>query len=407
MSSLLCKAVIADLSPVRLFEQGVPTVKKFKASSTLDSQIEIFKKLVLADEFMQRNDVAEKFKNTNSRMYAAYKQIDDINCPGEEKPRDNYASRYSSWMENLLKTQSESVSSGLSGKAKTIAFQLQKGHFPELKNDFESFTRAHPTSTIGFKVDKLVDWGDSALDLKIDKRAAACPSPSQSGQPPKTSGPVEGNSNSGGGPTPTNGPNVPKSTPAPQTTSCVYGSESGQSPSCACGEYGEEERAPLTGNFDDFHSSCIYPISAMPTSIFTDPKIESTNAAIASAITKHGKELASSSSVSAASSASAAASAVPTCFFGGQDKFFDNYELTNFPESKVSWMQARLQIHCWYAVSDFAHETCNMGVCRFKFSVLIPHDTPVGCVEEAATDVIGYGLMNDCQHPPDGAKPPF
>lgn len=401
------------------WSDGVPGI--VAAKDTLDDQIIRFKKHVLAAEAMQMDDVAGQFKNTNERMYEAYKQIDANACAGDpqDKPNDSYASRYSSWMQNYLTTVGNQVSSGISKVAQaSIIPQLKQEGNEAASKDFDAFTKAHPTGNLNFNVGKLVDWSGGA-DIKINKRAAACQLSSSKSQPASTTSGTKSTSGSKSTASET-GKSASKtdtittkaktsSAATAKVTTCIYdGGGPDASPHCVCDDV---DKPPITGSFKDYQSSCIF--TTTPKGVFTDPVVASNNAAEESSISvaEVSAESASKASVASKSSASVeqaskvseqAANATPTCECTTHEGLEYGFDISNFPQVQFGdgdALKKALSDHCLANIEDYddswqTNTGCDdKGLCTVTFTVMY---SPNGCVEKAVADVRGKDDMPGC-----------
>ena len=81
-----------------------PRADGSKIDVTPSMWISVLNSMGLAHKILHTDEVAAKFSITNARVYGGMQQIEGINgdC-GPPKPQ--YATKYSSWMEEYLKTQ--------------------------------------------------------------------------------------------------------------------------------------------------------------------------------------------------------------------------------------------------------------------------------------------------------------
>lgn len=247
-----------------LLQRGLGDVKNDADKPHPEDWIQTLNLIGVAQKVLHMDEVASRFKTTNARLYGAMQQIQGISG-GCGPPTPNYASKYSAWMENHLKTQGQQVTDAYNSiittklPASVLTSTLTDEHGTSTGEDthladlLAAVTKSFPVESLTYDTGALFTWPAApaaSQGITIKKRddstavpaacAPASATASQTSSSTSASSTSASKSSTSSTPPSTSSSTTPPPTTKPTSTSTsvtgftVTLSAGGTSPSVAC-----------------------------------------------------------------------------------------------------------------------------------------------------------------------------
>ncbi|PWY76977.1 hypothetical protein BO70DRAFT_354006 [Aspergillus heteromorphus CBS 117.55] len=163
---------------------GLPTPSG-SGDDLQSNALSIMNTMAVVVAMLRDSSIAELFKASNTRIYKAFLGIDNLQnteCNASPSPEGGWASAYSSWMEEFVKTQAAAVSSRIS----SVSAQVSSTEAAGVKNVYgkalDAFNAAYPTASWEWDSTQLLDWsgGDAVAFAKRGGSSVAACTPTAS-----------------------------------------------------------------------------------------------------------------------------------------------------------------------------------------------------------------------------------